>query len=311
MAYTLVKIRNKKKYYYLIKNIRINNKWKKFTVYLGSNLNKKQLIDKKKKYSKILEQRSKEYLKRIDILRNLISDKDLKFLELAKQKYKKFSKQSIATREKYYEWFVTTFTYNSNAIEGSTITLEETSMILFEKITPSNRTLREVREVENHKKAFDYMLTYKGDINKKFVLRLHRILTIDILQKEESGKFRKVQVFIRGEKQMPPKPKLISLELNKLMKWYNKNKKKYHPVIVASYFHTAFEGVHPFVDFNGRTGRLLLNFILLKNRFPAIDIRTKEKIQYYRAIKRAIKEGNLKPFVNLVIKYIKEMVDKF
>ena len=307
MAYILTKIRNKRKYYYLVKNIRVNNKWKKFTIYLGLDLNKKQLIEQKKKNSKILEQKSKEYLKRVDILLNLVSEKNLKFLELAKQKYKKFSKQSIAAKERYYEWFITTFTYNSNAIEGSTITLDETSMILFDKITPPNRTLREVKQVENHKKAFDYMIDYDGDINKNFVLKLHKILTADILQNEESGKFRKVQVYIRGEMQIPPKPELVPLEFNKLMKWYNKNKKRYNPVVVASYFHTAFEGIHPFVDFNGRTGRLLLNFILLKNRFPAIDIRNRNRIEYYKAIKYAIKESNLKPFVNLVIEYIKEM----
>lgn len=311
MSYILAKIRNKKKYYYLVKNIRINDKWKKFTAYLGPDLNKKQLIDKKKKYSKKLEERAEKYLRVVDVLLNLISDKDLKFLELAKQKYKKFSKQTMAAREKYYEWFVTSFTFNSNAIEGSTITLEETSMILFEKITPPNRTLREVKEVENHKKAFDYMLTHKSDIDKRFALKLHRILTADILQKEESGKFRKVQVFIRGEPQMPPRAELVALEFDKLMKWYNKNKKRYDPVIVASYFHTAFEGIHPFVDFNGRTGRLLLNFILLKNKLPAIDIRNREKMEYYKTIKNAVKEGNLKPFVDLAIKYIKETVDKF
>ena len=107
--------------------------------------------------------------------------------------------------------------------------------------------------------------------------------------------------------QIPPKPELIPLEFSKLMKWYNKNKKRYNTVVVASYFHTAFEGIHPFVDFNGRTGRLLLNFILLKNRFPAIDIRNRNRIEYHKAIKYAIKESNLKPFVNLVIEYIKEI----
>ena len=78
MAYILTKSRNKRKYYYLVKNIRVNNKWKKFTIYLGSDLNKKQLMEQKKKYSKTLEQKSKEYLKRADILLNLVSEKNLK-----------------------------------------------------------------------------------------------------------------------------------------------------------------------------------------------------------------------------------------
>ncbi len=94
------------------------------------------------------------------------------------------------------------------------------------------------------------------------------------------------------------------------MNWYKRNKKKYHPVILASYFHATFESIHPFTDFNGRTGRLLLNFILLKNGFPAIDMKNKDKLKYYEALYKAQK-GNLKLLVSLVMKYLKEIISSF
>ncbi|MCS4541990.1 MAG: Fic family protein [Euryarchaeota archaeon] len=306
MVYHVEKIIRGKKYHYLIKNIRIDGKWKKFSFYIGKGeFSKAQIETLKKDYSKIIEKKVNRYLRSVDPLFTLLTEKQIKELENIRSIYvKTLRKIPAAAKRKYYEWFLSTFTYDTNAIEGSTLTLRETSMILFDKITPPGKTLREIYEVENHKKAFDYILNYKGNINKKFVCLIHKLLTHNILGKD-SGVFRKVKVFIPGAEVIPPKPENVENEFKQLMDWYNKNKKKYHPIVVSSYIHTAFEGIHPFIDFNGRVGRLLLNFILLKNRFPAIDIKNKEKARYYDALQRALK-GNLKPFVNLVIKYIKE-----
>jgi len=258
-----------------------------------------------------LEEKVKNYLKSIDPLLSLLSEKEVKELEDIKKRYEKvYRKMPAEAKEKFYEWFLTSFTYNTSAIEGSTVTLRETSTILFDRITPPGKTLREVREIENHKKAFDFMLAYKRDLNKKFVCKIHKILTTDILPKESCGRFRRVQVFIRGVEFIPPKPEFVEVEFKKLMCWYNKNKIKYHPIILASYFHAAFEGIHPFTDFNGRTGRLLLNFILLKNGFPAVDIKNKDRMKYYESLRKAQK-GSLRPFVNLVIKYLKEIISSF
>jgi len=312
MSYHREKIIKDKKYHYLEKNVRTNGKWKKFSIYIGKrNLSKKQIQFLKRKYSKVLDRRVNSYLKSIDPLLNLLSDRQIKKLEEIKQKYgKDYKKMPPEGKQRYYEWFITQFTYNTSAIEGSTVTLRETGMILFDKITPSGKTLHEVREIENHKKAFDFILSYKGDITKNFVLKIHKILTTDILSKENSGKFRKVQVYIRGVETVPPKPQEVGKEFKKLMNWYKTGKKKYHPVIVASYFHSAFEGIHPFIDFNGRTGRLLLNFILMKNEFPTVDIKNKDRMKYYDALQKAQK-GNLEPFVNLIVRYIEEIKSFF
>jgi Fic family protein len=307
MSYAQEKTIKGKKYLYLVKTVRISGAWKKFTVYVGKgNLSKERLEKLKKKYSKILDHKAAIYLRLIDPLLGLLSKKQIDELEKIRAAHRKSRMaMSAEVRRRWYEWFLATFTYNTNAIEGSTVNLLETSMILFDKLTPPGKTMREIREVENHKKAFDYTMAHRGDVSKDFVCKAHRILSSEILEPTESGAFRDVQVFIRGAEIIPPKPEEVEKQFKKLMLWYRANKKRYHPVIVAAYMHTAFESIHPFVDYNGRAGRLLLNFILMKHSFPPVAIAYRRRAEYYRAIQAAI-SGNLKPFVRLVYKYLKE-----
>ena len=304
MSYIVKKRLKNRDYFYVVSNIKLKGKTKKFQVYIGT---KKPEVRKLPKYSKILQKRIENFLLKTDPLLSIVSKSDLRDMEKVKKWYKSLSRQSPAIKQNYYEWFITTFTYDSNAIEGSTLSLRETAMALFEGISPAGKPLRDVIAAENHKKAFDWIVLYKGNINKQFILKLHRILTNNILNPSDSGKIRKVQVYVRGTKEIPPKPQEVELQLKALLNWYKSNKKRYSPVIIASYFHTAFEGIHPFIDFNGRTGRLLLNFILIKNGYPPIDIRNKDRQRYYSAIRSAI-TGDLKLFVNLVIKYLKGLI---
>ena len=273
-------------------------------------LSKEKIQKLKTKYDKILDKKIENYLKSHDPLLKLLSEKQIKELEEFRKNYKKkYAKLPEEIKRKHYEDFLIRFTYNTNAIEGSTVTLGETKLILLDKISPPNRTLKEIKETENHKKAFDFILNYKGDITEQFILKMHRILTDGILNKTYSGKIRNVQVIITGVNMLPPSPENVRSELKKLLKWYNSNKKKYHPVVLTSYFHVKFEEVHPFIDFNGRTGRLLLNFILIKGGYPVIDIKYNNRLEYYNSLQTAQKD-NFRPFVNLVSKYISDEVGR-
>ena len=304
IMYIEIKKRNKSKYYYLCKSLRINGKYKKIRVYLGKNFSKKKLKDEINKKGKIIEEKI-NLLKKQDPLFNLLNEKEIKEIEKIKKRFGKFLRNSVALK-KFLEWFEVSFTYNTTAIEGSTLSLEEVSLILIDKLSPEGKSLKEIKEIENHKKAFEYILSYNGDINKKVICKLHRILTKDILPEKYSGKFRDVQVFIRGVEVIPPKPKDIENEFRELMKWYKKNKLKYNPIVVGAYFHAAFESIHPFIDFNGRVGRLILNFFLFKNKLPMINIKNEEKLKYYKALKEANKE-NLRYLVKLIIDKLKEI----
>ncbi|MBI2232528.1 MAG: Fic family protein [Candidatus Aenigmarchaeota archaeon] len=313
--------RQKKKsgtYFYIVENIRRRNGrsknvrsrggWEKIRIYIGKDLNSrdlKRLIRYKK--SELVKKADKSR-KSSDPLFNLISADHQKKISGIKKFYQKNkSKLSKDVYRNYYESFVTEFTYDTNAIEGSTVTLQETALILFDKIVPEGRSVREINEVQNHKDAFDCMLIHKGDINKNFVLKLHKLLMHNILWKY-AGRFRDVQVYVRGAGFMPPKPEEVEKQFKHMMLWYRSNKKKYHPVVVAAYFHHIFESVHPFRDGNGRVGRLLLNFILRKNGLPMVNIKYRERSKYYEALEEGNK-GDIKPMVSLIIKYLEETED--
>ncbi len=306
MSYIERKLINGKAYYYLVENIRTDKKWKKIRVYLGKgSLSKYQVEKLKKAKDRKMKKILHDYLKTTDPFMRILSEKEMNEIEGVKKIYKSnLHKLDKIARKKYYDWFLTHFTYNTNAIEGSTIRLRDAEMILLEGRVPSNITIREIREVENHKDAFDFILNYKGDVNKKFILKLHKILFHNILG-ENSGRFRKVQVFVMGAEEIPPKSEYVESEFSKLMKWHKFNKKKYSPLVVASYMHCGFEGIHPFIDGNGRVGRLLLNFILMKNVLPPIDIKEKRRLEYYKAVRYGIK-GDLEFFVKLVLKNMKD-----
>src|SRR3990167_3355535 len=275
-------------YFYMAENIRKKNGWEKIRVYIGKDLSSSKL-------RKTADNRKHEFAKKVDEAKRLAdppfslvfvkqSEKIRKIKVLHQKNRSKMPKMQY---ENYYEHFVTEFTYDTNAIEGSTVTLQETALILFDKVVPKDRTLR--------------------DINKNFVLKLHKLLMHNILWKY-AGTFRDVQVYVRGAEFTPPLPRDVEKEFKRLMLWYRANKRKYHPVVVAAYFHHVFESIHPFRDGNGRIGRLLLNFILRKNALPMVNIKYREKGKYYEALEAGNK-GNLKPLTDIIIKYLERSED--
>ena len=290
MTYTEVQKKNKKNYYYRVKSVKKKGKVTKKRIYLGTDITKDELKQREKEADKVLN----------ESLNKLLSKEETEKLEKIKKTFRNLPESTFENR---YEAFVAKFTYDSNAIEGNTINLKETSYLLFENKTPPGKSLREINEVLNHKKAFDYILNYKKDITKEFICEIQKLITQNTLKKhleDQIGKYRNVQVYIRGADFVPTKPEEVGMEMRSLLRWYNSNKKRLHPLILAAYFHAAFEAVHPFVDGNGRTGRLLLNFILHKNNFPMVDIPNSKKLTYYGCLEEAQQKNKLKKFVSFL-----------
>lgn len=299
MVYTETKEVNGKKYSYRVISIRKGKKVTKKRIYLGVGLDKKKLAD--------LEI---EADKELMVLSSLLSEDEKKSLEKIRKEHT--SKQKVSG-ESLYESFVSLFTYDSTNIEGNTLTLQETSQLLFEGRTP-RKSLREINEVINHKKAFDLILNWKGDISKAFILKLHGDVVKDTLKPElndQVGIYRTLQVYIRGVDWLPPKPEEVQKEMSSLLSWYTKNKGNVHPLVLVAYFHSAFETIHPFVDGNGRVGRLLMNFTLHKKGFPMINIPNKKKHIYYKALELSQKHGNLRPLVKFLLDLMKNEKIKF
>jgi len=294
MVYTEIKEKNGKKYFYRVKSVREGKKVKKKRVYLGIDLDKKKLLEEEEKADKELQ-----------LLSTLLTTEEKNQLEKIKKDY---LSQPRGTEENRYEFFVSLFTYDSTNIEGNTFTLQETSQLLFENITP-RKSLREINEVVNHKKAFDYLLDIKEDISKELIFKVHKLVVQSTLKPElegQTGKYRTLQIYIRGADWLPPKPAEVPKEMSYLFSWYSKNKKKLHPLILAAYFHSAFETIHPFVDGNGRVGRLLMNLILHKNKYPMINIPSKEKYKYYKTLKASQLKGDLRPLVKFLFDLLKK-----
>ncbi|MBM3247451.1 Fic family protein [Candidatus Pacearchaeota archaeon] len=293
MTYTEIQEKNGKKYYYRVKSIKLNKKVIKKRVYMGVNLPFEEINKKEKNADNEL-----------GLLSVILNKEDLKTIEEIK---KDFLKEPPENYENRYEVFCSLFTYDSTGIEGNTLTLDETSFLLFQGIVPKQKSLREINEVLNHKKAFDFILNYKGDITKEFILELHKMVTENTLKQElisQIGKYRTVQVYVGSS--LPPNPSVVPERMTSLLKWYSNNKNRLNPLVLASYFHAEFEKIHPFVDGNGRTGRLLMNFILYKNRLPMINIPKKKKFRYYKVLKEAQYKNNLLPFMKFLIKLLKE-----
>ncbi|MBU2104741.1 MAG: Fic family protein [Nanoarchaeota archaeon] len=299
MVYTEIKEKNRRKYYYRVLSVRKGNKVDKKRIYLGTNLEKKKLSEKEK-------QADKELM----LISTLLDEDEKKELRKIKEKYIQLLKE---TKDNCYESFVSLFTYDSTNIEGNTLTLQETSQLLFENITP-RKSLREINEVINHKKAFDFIITNKKEISKELILTLHKLVIKNTLKPElenQIGKYRTLQVYVRGTEWIPPKPEEVKREMASLLSWYSKNKKKIHPIILAAYFHSAFETIHPFVDGNGRVGRLLMNLILHRHKYPMINIPNKRKYIYYKALESFQTKGDLRPLIKFLIDLLKQEDIKF
>lgn len=299
MPYTEIQEKGKSKNYYRAYSVREGKKVKKKRIFLGSNLTKEDLSEKEK-------EADFELL----VARNLLSKEEVSFLDKIKKEY---SLQPKETRENRYEAFCSLFTFDSTTIEGNTLTLQETTRLLFEGVAP-NKPLREIHEVLNHKRAFDYILEYKKEVSKEFICELHKRVVANTLSPElikQIGIYRNVQVYIRGVQWFPPKPLEVHQRMDSLVKWYSKNKGKLHPIILASSFHTEFEKIHPFVDGNGRVGRLLMNLILHKEGYPMVNIPSKTKHKYYTALESAQVRDNLRPFIKLLIDLLKKEQVRF
>lgn len=191
----------------------------------------------------------------------------------------------ILNNKNYLEDLITRSTYHSNAIEGSTLTYAETYAILYNdnSFKIQGREPREIYEAINHKKALELVfenLKENKELDERFIKKVNEIINKDI--KDTEG-YRTVQVFIRGSEHIPPAPEKIPNLMNYYIYNYNHNEEDIF-VKIAKY-HIEFEKIHPFEDGNGRTGRLLLNYELIKNNLPPIVISKEERIKYFELLK--------------------------
>ncbi len=196
-----------------------------------------------------------------------------------------------SAREKAMEAFATTYTYNTNRIEGSRLTLRETAELLERGIAPGSRPLADIKEAEAHRDAFYEMVGYRRDLSMQTLLFFHRQL-FRATKPDIAGKLREHQVGITGSRFLPPMPVEVYPLLVEFFRWYARSRGKVHPVELAALVHLRLVTIHPFTDGNGRVSRLMMNHVLNRHGFPMLDIPYERRTGYYRALERAQVRGD-------------------
>ena len=207
------------------------------------------------------------------------------------------------------EEFIIEYTYNSNAIEGNTLTLRETDLVL-RGLTIDQKPLKDHMEALGHKEAFDFvseLVKNNVPISESVIKQIHYLVLAD--KKNDSGVYRKIPVRIMGAKHEPVQPYLIEPKMEQLLIDFNKSTE--HTVTKLARFHIEFESIHPFIDGNGRTGRLLVNLELMKAGFPPIDIKFTDRIAYYNAFDEYHAKHNISKMENLLAGYINSRLDMY
>jgi Fic family protein len=240
----------------------------------------------------------------------------LKEIDEKKQKIDRARPLPKIVLDKLTEYLDIEWTYNSNAIEGNTLTREETMFILKEGLTISGKSMREHLEATNHKNAIDCLaelLTKVEPVTQADIKRIH-FLILEGINNLNAGKYRSVEVYISGTTQVLPKPEMVPDLMLEFSKWLveKQEKRDLHPVRLAAQAHYKFVAIHPFIDGNGRTARLLMNLILMKYGYPIaiIECETEKRKAYYASI-RAANAGDLDTFESLISQYVNQTADKY
>ena len=207
------------------------------------------------------------------------------------------------------------YTFESNRIEGNTLTLRETDLVINEGLTISGKSMREHLEAINHQEAIAYikhLMVKNTSLNEREVLSIHNLILRGI-NPEDAGRYRRVQVMIKGSSHMPPQPFLVSKEMEDFFIWYETNKTSLHPIVLAAELHERIVTIHPFIDGNGRTSRLIMNLILLQNGYIIANIKGDydNRMRYYNALETAQTKNNKEDFLLFVAQIEKESLERY
>ena len=232
-------------------------------------------------------------------------------LQIDRKKKELHSRRPLTEGEvaRLNEEFIIEYTYNSNAIEGNTLTLRETDFVL-RGLTIDQKPLKDHIEAIGHKEAFDFICELVKDnvpINERIIKQIHYLVLAD--KKEDRGVYRRVPVRIMGAQHEPVQPYLIEPKIQQLLSNFAASTE--HIVTKLARFHIEFEEIHPFIDGNGRTGRLLVNLELMKAGYPPIDIKFTDKIAYYNAFDEYHIKHNLSSMEHLFAGYINSRLDMY
>ncbi len=228
-----------------------------------------------------------------------------------KEQYKK-CRETLAefTMLTYEQAFEVEYTHNSTAIEGNTLSLIETKVLLEDGISVGGKDLREIYEAVNHRRAYRYVKDCVGQgkpLDEKIVKDIHALLMENI---QTGGVYRDVQVYISGARHVPPHPELMYRQVKDFYADLPRKEKELNRIELAAWTHAEFVKIHPFTDGNGRTSRLLMNYQLMAGGFPAVSVAKEDRLEYFNTLDRYAVEGDLLPFADLAAGLVDRQMDK-
>lgn len=285
MTYIKEKLIDGRRYPYLTKSIRLpDGKVRSIQKLIrDKNLSTEEL--KKKYLDYFIEKEKKLYmdyaLKRYET-DPLFNKTQIKKIEEIKVDYrytlKNFSKEQF---KDVFDRFTANFTYESNAIEGNSLTLKDVAIVMFENRVIEGKDLREIYEARNSRKVMDLILRNRFRVREGDIIKLHRMLMKDI---DTRTGYKKFPNYILGSDVELTSPEKVEEQMDKLIEWYDESISRIHPLRVSALFHGRFERIHPFEDGNGRVGRFLSNIILLRNKYPPMVIRKTQRDSYIKCL---------------------------
>ncbi len=209
------------------------------------------------------------------------------------------------------EEFMVEFTYNSNAIEGNTLTLKETALAL-EGMTIDQKPLKDHLEAVGHRDAFLYVqdiATKDMPISESVIKNIHSLVLIN--RPEDKGTYRRIPVRIMGAYTEPLQPYMVQPAMEGLLIENNKRTETMNIIERVARFHLEFEGIHPFIDGNGRTGRLIMNLDLIRNGYPPINVKFTDRKRYYEAFDAYYRDNDASKMTALIAEYVNERLDEY
>lgn len=237
---------------------------------------------------------------------------DFSRVDELKNELKKMRPLTQTELQRLREEYIISNTYNSNAIEGNSLTLHETALILQEGITIAEKPVKEHLEAIGHKDAFEYVVELADKdrpLDERIIKEIHSLVLMNDAQNR--GIYRRIPVTILGSVHEPPQPYLVPVQMEALIAYYEKAKTEKHIIEAISELHLKFEGIHPFIDGNGRTGRLILNLELIKSGYLPVNIKFSDRRKYYGCFDSYSETGTPDEFTELIINYEKEELERY
>lgn len=218
--------------------------------------------------------------------------------------------------KKIEEAFAIEYTYESNRIEGNTLTLQETELVVNEGVTIAGKSMREHLEAINHAEAIDYIKDFAKselEISERTIKEIHA-LVLHGINRENAGRYRTVPVMIAGSQYLPPQPYLIEKQMEDfILNFQQMEIQGVHPILIAAYLHDELVRIHPSIDGNGRTSRLLMNLYLLRKGYTLVSLKgsNDEKIAYYKALEASHTEKQPEVFQVFVAEAVRNSLKRY